>query len=82
MTTTDVSQPEKTTEWNEGRAAFAAGIEFHDCPYSLYTQWDQWVDWTCGHGEADHEAWLKGRGKGETAPASNNKEGRDESAAR
>lgn len=47
----------KTAEWQEGSAAFADGKSWNDCPYDMHAQWAQWADWTCGHGEAEHEAF-------------------------
>ena len=48
-----------TKEWLEGRRAFADGIEEMACPYNMFSQWEQWVDWVCGHGEALHESWRQ-----------------------
>ncbi|MGR9130788.1 hypothetical protein [Rhizobium leguminosarum] len=41
--------------WNEGREAFSQGFSEADCPYDMQTQWGDWADWVCGHGEAMHE---------------------------
>lgn len=51
--------PDKTTEWNEGRAAYEAGEPESKCPYGMLMQWTRWADWVCGYGEAKQEAFAK-----------------------